>query len=354
MQETRRERRKLAVTKVDPVESARAIGLRYVRETAKGIQREITKSGFRYIDVNGSELEDPDHLERIRLLVIPPAWERVWICPYGHGHLQAVGYDARGRKQFRYHAHYSALRNHTKFSRMPEFGKALPSIRERVEADLRKPGLPREKVLAAVVELLAETSIRIGNQEYARDNASFGLTTMHDEHVEVKGEVLHFQFRGKSAQDHDLTFKNKRLAKIVKECQDLPGDELFQYVDQTGAQHTVDSHDVNLYLKEISGGDFTAKDFRTWVGTMKGAEELAQLGPASSETEAKRNISAAIKNVAAQLGNKPATSRKYYVHPVVLDAYSDGTLFEYVKSPLDEQSVLKLIRKRSGEFEIAA
>jgi len=354
MSPARRTCRKLATAKVDPVESARAIGLRYVRETTKGIHRETTKSGFRYLDVNGSELEDPDQLERIRLLVIPPAWERVWICPYAHGHLQAVGYDARGRKQYRYHSLYSALRSHTKFSRMPEFGKALPSIRERVKADLRKLGLPREKVLATVVELLAETSIRVGNQEYARDNASFGLTTMHHEHVEIKGEVLHFQFRGKSAQDHDLTFKNKRLARIVKQCQDLPGDELFQYVDQTAAQHTVDSHDVNLYLKEISGGDFTAKDFRTWVGTMQGAEELAQLGPASSETEAKRNITAAIKNVAAQLGNRPATSRKYYVHPVVLDAYSDGTFFEYVKLPLEEESVLALIRKRSGDFEIAA
>ena len=352
MSPIRQTRRKLATSDMDPVESARAIGLRYVRETNKGIGRERVKTGFRYVDVNGAELEDPAQLERIRHLVIPPAWERVWICPHAQGHLQAVGYDARGRKQYRYHAHYSALRNHTKFSRMPQFGKALPSIRERVEADLRKPGLPREKVLATVVELLAETSIRVGNQEYARDNASFGLTTMHDEHVEIKGEVLHFQFRGKSAQDHDLTFKNKRLAKIVKQCQDLPGDELFQYTDQAGVQHTVDSHDVNLYLKEISGGDFTAKDFRTWVGTMQGAQELAQLGPASSETEAKQNISAAVKNVAAKLGNRPATSRKYYVHPVVLDAYSDGALFDYVKAPFNEESVLKLIRKRSGDFEM--
>jgi len=364
MLQTRRARRKSAVSGKDPVESARAIGLRYIRETNKGITRAKARSGFRYLDVDGSELEDPGHLERISHLVIPPAWERVWICPLPNGHLQAVGFDARGRKQYRYHAHYSALRNHTKFSRMPAFGKALPAIRKHVEADMRKQGLPREKVLATVVALLAETCIRVGNQEYAKENASFGLTTMHDEHVEVKGEVLHFQFRGKSAQDHDLTFKNQRLARIVKQCQDLPGEELFQYVDSAGTQHAVDSHDVNAYLKEISGGDFTAKDFRTWMGTMEGARELARLGPASSETEAKRNITAAIKTVAARLGNRPATSRKYYVHPVVLDAYADGTLFQYVKgkeaetaTPPDalhpeEESVLKLIRKRSGEFEM--
>lgn len=366
MVERKRARPKSAVADMDPVASARAIGLRYVRETTKGITRVKAGNSFKYLDADGSVLDDLKELERISQLVIPPAWERVWICPSYNGHLQAVGYDAKGRKQYRYHAHYSALRNHTKFSRMPEFGKALPSIRQRVKADLRKQGLPREKVLATVVELLAETCIRVGNQEYARENASFGLTTMHDEHVEIKGGVLHFQFRGKSAQDHDLTFKNKRLAKIVKQCQDLPGDELFQYVDSEGVQHTVDSNDVNAYLKEISGGDFTAKDFRTWMGTMQGARELALLGPASTETETKRNITVAVKAVALRLGNRPATSRKYYVHPVVLDAYADGALFTYVKVteeeqvPLpdalhpEEESVLKMIRKRSGEFESPA
>jgi len=364
MLQTKRSRRKSAVTGKDPVASARAVGLRYVREMKSGIARVKNGDNVRYLDVNGSRLEDPDHLERIRLLVIPPAWERVWICPSPEGHLQAVGYDAKGRKQYRYHSLYSALRNHTKFSRMPEFGKALPEVRRRVHADLRKQGLPREKVLAAVVELLEETAIRVGNQEYAKENESFGLTTMHDEHVEVKGDAIHFQFRGKSAQDHDLTFKNKQLARIVKQCQDLPGDELFQYVDHAGGQHTITSTDVNAYLKEISGGDFTAKDFRTWVGTMQGARELARLGPARSETEAKRHIVAAVKSVAARLGNRPATSRKYYVHPAVLDAYVDGMLFEYVKPsegemevPPDalhpeELSVLKLIWKRSGAFEM--
>ena len=364
MLESRRTRRKMATTGKDPVASARAVGLRYVRETKVGFTRTKVKDSFRYIDTDGTRLQDPDHLERIRQMVIPPAWERVWICPSPEGHLQAVGFDAKGRKQYRYHALYSAVRNHTKFSRMPEFGKALPAIRQHVHADLRKLGLPREKVLATVVELLAETAIRIGNTEYAKDNESFGLTTMHDEHVEVKGDALHFVFRGKSAQDHDLTFRNKQLARIVKQCQDLPGDELFQYVDAAGGQHTVGSQDVNAYLKEISGGDFTAKDFRTWVGTMQGARELARLGPANSETEAKRNIVAAIKSVATRLGNRPATSRKYYVHPAVLESYADGMLFEYVNVTNDEfvippdalhpeeLAVLKLIRKRSGVFEM--
>ena len=247
---------------------------------------------------------------------------------------------------------------------MPEFGKALPALRQHVRADLRRQGLPREKVLAAVVELLQDTAIRVGNVEYAKDNESFGLTTMHDEHVDIKGDAIHFHFRGKSAQNHDLTFKNKQLARIVKQCQDLPGDELFQYVDSAGAQHTIGSQDVNHYIKEVSGGDFTAKDFRTWVGTMTGAHELARLGPAASETETKRNIVAAIKGVAARLGNRPATSRKYYVHPAILESYADGMLFQYVKPsdaeitiPPDglhpeEESVLKLIRKRSGTFEV--
>ncbi len=354
----------MAAADKDPVASARAVGLRYVRNMKAGIQRVPVGDKFRYVDVDGSKLEDPDHLERIRQMVIPPAWQRVWICPSPEGHLQAVGYDAKGRKQYRYHALYSAVRNHTKFSRMPEFGKALPAIRQRISADLRKPGLPREKVLAAVVELLQDTAIRVGNVEYAKDNESFGLTTMHDEHVDIKGDSIHFHFRGKSAQDHDLTFKNKQLARIVKQCQDLPGDELFQYVDQDGGQHTIGSQDVNQYLKEISGGDFTAKDFRTWVGTMQGAHELARLGPAASETETKRNIVAAVKSVASRLGNRPATSRKYYVHPAILDSYADGMLFQYVKPaegeivvPPDalhpeEESVLKLIRKRSGAFEM--
>ncbi len=364
MVESRRTRRKNAVTGKDPVASAKAVGLRYVRETKVGFTREPYRGSFRYVDMDGSRLEDPDHLERIRTMVIPPAWQRVWICPTSGGHLQAIGFDAKGRKQYRYHALYSAVRNHTKFNRMPEFGKALPLIRQRVSADLRKQGLPREKVLAAVVELLEETAIRVGNTEYARDNESFGLTTMHDGHVDIKGDAIHFHFRGKSAQNHDLTFKNKQLAKIVKQCQDLPGDELFQFVDHSGQQHTIGSHDVNSYLKEVSGGDFTAKDFRTWVGTMEGARELARIGPASSETETKRNILAAIKSVAKRLGNRPATSRKYYVHPAVLEAYADGSLSQYVKphedkTPIphdslhpEEESVLRLIRKRSGAFEM--
>ncbi|MDQ6675777.1 MAG: DNA topoisomerase IB, partial [Acidobacteriota bacterium] len=333
LQTIRRERRKAAVA--DPVAAARAIGLRYVREMRVGFAR--TPNGI--VDVDGKPLEDPEHLERIRSLVIPPAWERVWICPLPQGHLQAVGYDARGRKQYRYHPLYSSHRNQTKFSRMPEFGRVLPEIRSRVEADLRKHGLPREKVLATVVRLLETTCIRVGNLEYARENKSFGLTTMRDRHVDVHGAIMRFHFRGKSAQDHDIQLRDKRLARIVKECQDLPGYELFQYLDDAGEQHAVDSHDVNEYLKGISGGDFTAKDFRTWAGTRQAALELVALGPGESETEKKRKIVAAVKSVAEKLGNRPATSRKYYVHPVVLDSYANGSLFEFV-NPVEGELAL--------------
>jgi DNA topoisomerase-1 len=344
----------------DPVESARAAGLRYVRETSAGFTRRRAGKGFCYLDTEGKPLRDKEHLDRIRSLVIPPAWERVWICPLPNGHLQAIGYDAKGRKQYRYHPIYAQFRNHTKFGRMPEFAQALPSIRHRVLQDLSKPALPREKVLATVVRLLETTYIRIGNKEYAKQNHSFGLTTLRDRHVAIEGGTVRFHFRGKSGQDHEVELHDRRLARIVRECQDLPGYELFQYVDRAGNRHTIDSNDVNLYLREIAGGDFTAKDFRTWAGTVQSALELAAAGPAESETAIKRNVANVIKTVASRLGNRPATCRKYYVHPLVVECYAQGTLFSCVKPPdgeftptadalhPEEQCVLKLIKQFAG------
>jgi DNA topoisomerase-1 len=318
---------------VDPKKSAVLAGLRYVRCDSAGFTRRATGKGFSYIDLEGRPIRDKETLNRIRSLVIPPAWKNVWICSIEHGHLQATGVDARGRRQYRYHPGYRQIRNQTKFHRMHAFAKALPSIRARVEHDLKLHGLPREKVIATVVRLLETTFIRIGNEEYAKQNASFGLTTLHDQHVRIEGYTIRFHFRGKSAQDHDITVHDKRLARIVRDCRDLPGYDLFQYVDDAGQTHSIDSSDVNAYLRDACGEDFTAKDFRTWAGTVQTALALAETGPFRSETEAKRNIADAIKNTASQLGNRPATCRNYYVHPAVTDGYLDGTLLNIVKPP---------------------
>jgi DNA topoisomerase-1 len=340
---------------MDPVEAAKAVGLRYIRETTKGYTRRRAGKGFCYLDEAGRPIRDKEILRRIRSLVIPPAWERVWICAQPCGHLQAVGYDARGRKQYRYHPDYSATRNETKFGRMTEFAKALPAIRQRVRHDLAKPGLPREKVLATVVRLLETTCIRIGNVEYARENHSFGLTTLRHRHAAIEGSTIRFHFRGKSGLEHEVEVHDARLARIVRECQDLPGYELFQYVGDSGERHTVDSCHVNEYLREVSEGEFTAKDFRTWAGTVQAALELAEVGPGESATAIKRNVVAAVKGVASRLGNRPATSRKYYVHPAVLTAYEDGALFEYMKErPAtrglhpEEECVVRLLEACAG------
>jgi DNA topoisomerase-1 len=259
--------------------------------------------------------------------VIPPAWTEVWICPLSHGHLQATGRDAKGRKQYRYHEHWQKIRSQTKFNRMIAFGEALPKMRQRVEKDMALRGLPREKVLAAVVKLLEITKIRVGNEEYAKDNKSFGLTTMRDRHADISGAKVRFHFRGKSGVDHDIELSDRRLAKIVKSCRDLPGQELFQYINDDGKRECIDSGDVNDYLREITGLDFTAKDFRTWFGTLLAVEELYELGQFETQTQAKKNVTQAIKGVAQELGNRPATSRKYYVHPAIIDAYMDSSLF---------------------------
>ncbi|HEY9641362.1 MAG TPA: hypothetical protein V6C57_12825, partial [Coleofasciculaceae cyanobacterium] len=317
----------------DPIETARAVGLRYVLDNCPGIQRQVMrkrggKFSFIYIGVDGQPIQDPEEIRRIDSLAIPPAYKNVWICPLSNGHLQATGQDAKGRKQYRYHPLWRSVRDQTKFTRMLVFSQALPTIRQRLEQDLSRPGLPKEKVLAAIIRLMELTRIRVGNEEYARTNQSYGLTTMHEEHVDVTGSKIRFQFRGKSGVDHDIQLTDRRLAKIVKRCQEIPGQDLFQYLDEAGQHQTLGSADVNDYLKEISGEDFTAKDFRTWAGTVLAASQLVEIGACTSETAAKKNITQAIKTVAAHLGNRPATCRKYYVHPAILEAYQDASLHQ--------------------------
>jgi DNA topoisomerase-1 len=318
-------------TELESVASAGAAGLRYVNPDGPGISRRRAGKGFTYIGVDSKPVRNKGMLERIAALVIPPAWKNVWICPLASGHIQAVGRDARGRKQYRYHARYREIRDENKFGRMLAFGAALPKIRRRVAKDLALPELPERKVIAAIVRLLDETCIRVGNEEYAKANKSYGLTTLKDRHVRFHGDSLQLQFRGKSNQDHHVTLKDRRLAKIVKQCQDLPGQELFQYKLENGEYAKVDSTDVNDYLREIAGQDFTAKDFRTWHGSGLMAQQLVELGPAQSEKEAKRNIVAAVKVTASKLGNRPAACRKYYVHPAVFEGYREQTIFETMR-----------------------
>ena len=312
----------------DPVQAARAAGLRYVRDDRPGLRRVRRGKGFAYVDPAGKTVRDAATLARIRSLAIPPAWTDVWVCPHENGHLQATGRDAKGRKQHRYHPRWREVRDETKYDRMPAFGEALPRIRAQVEHDLSLPGLPREKVLAAVVRLLELTFIRVGNEEYARTNRSFGLTTMRDRHVAIDGARLSFRFRGKSGKQHSVQVADRRLARIVKRCRDIPGQELFQYLDDDGERRSVTSGDVNDYLRGITGQDFTAKDFRTWAGTVLCACALRELGPCETVTQTKHNIVEAIKSVAERLGNTPAICRKSYVHPTVLDVYQDESLRE--------------------------
>ena len=309
-----------------PEVSARAAGLRYLRDDGAGIRRRRAGRGFVYVGVDGVRVRDAETLDRITRLAIPPAWRHVWICPVAHGHIQASGRDARGRKQYRYHARWRAVRDDTKYARMAAFAAALPAVRRRVDADLKRPGLPREKVLAAVVRLLETTCIRVGNAEYARANGSFGLTTLRAHHVDVDGATLTFEFRGKGGREHRVGVNDRRLARVVVRCQELPGQELFQYVDTDGARRVVDSGDVNAYLREASGDDFTAKDFRTWTGTVLAAVALAAAGAPRSKTHAKRTVVHAVGRVAVALGNTPAICRKSYVHPVVVDTYLEGQL----------------------------
>jgi len=325
-----------------PLESASAAGLRYVcDERTPGIRRIGSKHRVRYVDASGRTTGDASTLQRIRSLAIPPAWTDVWICSDPRGHLQATGRDARGRKQYRYHSRWREVRDEVKYGRLLTFARALPRIRQRTEADLRKVGLPREKVLATVVRLLEKTLIRVGNEEYARENGSVGLTTMRDRHAKVNGSRLRFEFRGKSGIQHAIDLADARLARVVKACRDLPGYELFQFIDDAGNRVAIDSADVNAYLREVSGEDFTAKDFRTWAGTVLACRELAVAERVSSVAQAKRNIGRAVEAVARQLGNTKAVCRKSYIHPAIFDAYLEGLTFGR-----DEQAVASLIRRR--------
>jgi DNA topoisomerase-1 len=309
-----------------PPESAKEAGLRYVSDADTGICRKRRGKGFTYVDSNGETVRDQKTLARVRSLVIPPAWKHVWICASPNGHLQATGRDAKGRKQSRYHPRWREVRDETKYERMLSFGAALTTIRAHVELDVSAPGLPRRKIIASIVRLMETTLIRVGNEEYARNNHSYGLTTMHDRHARVEGSTITFKFKGKSGKSHTVDVNDRRLAKIIRRCQDIPGYELFQYIDEESATHSVDSADVNDYLREISKQDFTAKDFRTWAGSVLAYSTLRLLDPFESATQAKKNVVETIKSVAERLGNTPSVCRKCYVHPALLDCYLAGSL----------------------------
>ncbi|WP_240002493.1 DNA topoisomerase IB [Oleisolibacter albus] len=311
---------------------AAAVDLRYVNDDEPGIRRRRTGRGFRYIGPDGAAVKDPADLARIRRLAIPPAYTDVWICADAQGHIQATGRDARGRKQYRYHPRWVEVRDADKYERLLAFSRALPLIRARIEADLHRPGLPREKVLACVVKLLDTTLIRIGNDSYAKENRSFGLTTLRDRHVQVQGRVMRFQFRGKSGKDWRLTLHDRRLARLVKACQDVPGQRLFQYVDTEGGRHGISSQDVNAYIRDCAGQDFSAKDFRTWAGTVLAAFALQELEQVDSQAARKRNLTAAIRKVASRLGNTPAVCRRCYVHPQLMSAYLEEGLIGQVQA----------------------
>ncbi|WP_269716727.1 DNA topoisomerase IB [Caulobacter sp. NIBR2454] len=315
-----------AKTPTTPQAFAKAAGLTYVNDSDPGLSRVKTAKGFAYRDAKGGAIKDAAVIDRIDKLAIPPAWTEVWICARADGHIQAVGRDARGRKQYRYHADWRSIRDDHKYGRTIAFGRALPKLRRRLEEDLAKRGLPREKVLAAVVSLLEQTLIRVGNAEYARTNKSFGLTTMRDRHVTLTGAGATFEFRGKSGVLHRTGFQDRRLARIVRACQDLPGQRLFQYEDENGERRPVESADVNAYLREAMGDDFTAKDFRTWAGTLAMAEALSMQPEPTSQTETKQIVNLCVKAVAGVLGNTAAVCRKCYIHPAVFDAFTRGDL----------------------------
>ncbi len=314
----------------DPVKTAEVISLVYVSDTSEGIIRKKSGDKFLYFRKD-KKVQDEKELIRIKSLVIPPAWENVWICALQNGHLQATGNDARNRKQYRYHPHWNAVRNHTKFYRMIDFGKALPAIRLQIEKDLSLNGLPPRKILATIVSLMERTNIRIGNNVYEKLYGSFGLTTLKDKHVQVEGSKLSFCFRGKKGIMHNISLKNKKLAKIVQQSKDIPGKELFQYIDENGEKHAVDSGMVNTYVKEISGSDFTAKDFRTWAGTVNAFLAFKEIGPADSPKTLKENVVRALDKVAEQLGNTRTVCKKYYVHPMMINLYESSEMEKYFK-----------------------
>jgi DNA topoisomerase I len=317
--------------RADLLKSATTSGLRYVMDDSPGITRMRNGHGFCYWDPRRRPLRQAEDLRRIKSLAIPPAWKQVWISPLANAHLQATGRDAKGRKQHRYHPRWREVRDQTKYDRMITFCQALPRLRARVNRDLTRPGLPRIKIIAAVVKLLETTLIRIGSEEYARQNGSFGLTTMRNRHVRVQGTKIRFEFRGKSGVKFNLDLDDKRLARIVKRCQDLPGQELFQYIDEEGKRRTIASNDVNEYLRNVTRDDFTAKDFRTWAGTLLAVRALGEIARTGTQVPTRRNVVKAIETVAKKLGNTRAVCRKSYIHPAVVDAYLDGSLADTLK-----------------------
>ncbi len=328
------QKRKLKALLSNVVKSAEAVDLVYVSDTNPGITRKRKGEGFIYL-YNGKQIKDKDQLFRIKRLVIPPAWENVWICAIENGHLQVTGYDKLNRKQYKYHPAWNTLRNQSKFSNLLSFGENLPFIRKKLQEDLSLQGLPLRKVLAAVVSLMQCTCIRIGNSMYEKLYGSFGLTTLKDQHVKINGNELKFSFKGKKGIYHDIKLKSKKLAKIVTQCRDIPGKELFQYYDEEGKRKPIDSGMVNNYIKEISGAGFTAKDFRTWAGSLHALEAFEKIGSAETVTATKKNIVAALDIVASHLGNTRTVCRKYYVHPVIIDHYTNNTLPKYLNK-LDE------------------
>ena len=325
--------------KLEPEELARLAHLRYYTDNRPGFTRRKASDGkgFDYFDKEGKHITDEEEIKRINSLAVPPAYTDVWICPAKNGHLQATGRDDKGRKQYRYHPKWRSTADANKYSRVMAFAAALPGIRKRVDADLTRAGLPREKVLATVVKLLETTLIRVGNEEYARDNKHYGLTTMRNRHVKVKGSTIQFSFRGKSGVDHTIELQNPRLAHVVHRCQELPGHELFEYLGEDDKVHTIDSSDVNAYLQEISGQPFTAKDFRTWAGTVLAALALQEFETFDSEAAAKKNITNAIEKVAERLGNTPSVCRKCYVHPAILESYVDGSMLDSLRKKAEDE-----------------
>lgn len=320
----------------DPIAAAKSAGLRYVNDSDRGIRRERAGRDFRYRTPSGKIISDRATLGRIKRLAIPPAWSEVWICAQGDGHIQATGRDARGRKQYRYHPHWREARDETKYERMIAFGQALPRIRRRIARDIAQPGLGRDKVLATMMRLLETTLVRVGNEEYARANGSFGLSTMRDQHAKIRAGTIRFEFKGKSGKHHRIQLHDPRLASIVRQVQELPGQELFQYVDEHGAVQDIKSDDVNDYLRRVAGAEFSAKDFRTWAGTVLAAIALQQFERFETKKEAKKNLVAAVERVAERLGNTPAVCRKCYIHPVVMQSYLDGATIAVIRERAED------------------
>ncbi len=337
----------------DPIQVAKAARLVYLSDTAPGISRQKNGDQFTYVDRQGNELDDPETLARIRSMALPPAWERVWISPKANSHLQATGIDTRNRKQYRYHAKWNAIRSETKFFRMEAFGEALPKLRARLAKDLKTAALSREKVIAIALSVMEQTLIRVGNAAYEKEYGSYGLTTLKDRHVKLEGSEVRFAFKGKKGISHDITLHDRRLASLVKNCRDIPGKELFQYIDPNGDRHAIDSGMVNDYLHETMGEDFSAKDFRTWAGTVNALRLLVELEPCSTEKESKKNVNTILDEVSHKLGNTRTVCRKHYVHPQILEAYECQDLNPYIRkknqfrktSPYGLDGVEKLLLK---------